>query len=146
MLNIKKSQTSTEYLVLLAVVIVIAIIVISVLGGIPTIGSGGSKNAKLSELKTASIGVDNFFINSSYGKLLIRNNNDFSINIQNLTLDSVACTTSDLPSNVKAGQTKTVECTGSFTDHSGGSTVPEVGFKYIDLRTSAQYRTEDYSE
>lgn len=34
-MNSKKSQTATEYLIILAVVIVIALIVVGVLGGLP---------------------------------------------------------------------------------------------------------------
>ena len=43
----KKSQTATEYLIILSIVIVIALVVISVLGGIPSIGIGASKNTAL---------------------------------------------------------------------------------------------------
>ena len=41
----KRSQTATEYLIILAVVIVIAIVVVSVLGGIPRLGDGSSQRA-----------------------------------------------------------------------------------------------------
>lgn len=61
-----KSQTATEYLIILAVVIVISLIVIGVLGGIPSIGGGSLKNAKITEIKNRKIGVDSFFVNESY--------------------------------------------------------------------------------
>jgi uncharacterized protein (UPF0333 family) len=44
MIRHKKAQTSTEYLIILAVVIVIALIVVGVMGGIPSLGGSDDEN------------------------------------------------------------------------------------------------------
>jgi hypothetical protein len=57
-----KSQTATEYLILLAVVIVVALVVVNAMGGFPGIGSDTSK--KVSDVKLANdvVGVSGFSI------------------------------------------------------------------------------------
>lgn len=142
----KKSQTSTEYLIILAVVIVISIIVVSILGGIPSIGGSLSKNSKLSELRTANVGIDNYYVNTSYAKILVRNNNAYNINLQDMMIDNITCITSELPTILTMGETKIVECSGSFTDYSTTNDIPEFGYKYTDMVSSAQYSNTYYSE
>ncbi|MFW5746184.1 MAG: hypothetical protein ACOCWQ_01385 [Nanoarchaeota archaeon] len=56
--QMRKSQTATEYLVILAVVIIIALIVVGVLGVIPGIGGTSSGQAKATYWKTATIAID----------------------------------------------------------------------------------------
>jgi uncharacterized protein (UPF0333 family) len=55
-----RSQTATEYLILLAVVIIIAVIVVSAMGGIPSIGGGAIDNAANLEAATKHVGVRDF--------------------------------------------------------------------------------------
>ena len=44
--NIKKTQTASEYMIILAIVIIIALIVVGVLGDVPSIGKGANENTK----------------------------------------------------------------------------------------------------
>ena len=60
-----KSQTATEYLIILAVVIVVGLIVVSILGGVPGIGGGAGANTGLAELQSGKIGVMNFVLNTT---------------------------------------------------------------------------------
>jgi hypothetical protein len=74
MINIKRAQTATEYLIILAVVIVIALLVVSVLGGIPSIGGGASEQTVRLQLASQDVGIDNYFVSPAKGYFQFRNN------------------------------------------------------------------------
>ena len=145
----KRAQTATEYLIILAVVIVIALIVVGVLGGIPSIGGGANKNALDAQMKTEKVGIDNYYVNATSAKILLRNNQPDTVTVNKLTIDTMICSpaTSDgLPAQLRAGQTKTVTCTGDFTSHATGRTAPVIGVDYTELNTDANYLTPKYEE
>lgn len=141
-MSFKKSQTATEYLIILAVVIVIALIVVGVLGGIPSIGGGSSSSAKKLLLKNEIVGLENYYINSTYAKLKIRNNNpDSTVNINNITIDGNYCDANGSIS-LKVGESKIIECNGTFIDYSDEKQIPNVRFYYTVLKNFAKYETK----
>ena len=98
-----KSQTATEYLIILAIVLVIALIVVGVLGGIPSIGGGMSKTATNMYLLTADIGIEKWAIDATGTTVIIRNNLDKPVEINTITLGNMHATIDEMfgPDQVK---------------------------------------------
>ncbi|MGM5484010.1 MAG: DUF1566 domain-containing protein [Nanobdellota archaeon] len=146
MLN-KKTQTATEYLIILAVVIVIALIVVGVLGGIPSIGGGAGKSASNAEMLTADIGITNYHVNSTNALIIIRNNKARIVNVDSVSIDGWVCNShnsDNLPKTLSPGESKTINCDGIFLDHANQNTVPDIGSRYTDIQTDATYTTSKY--
>ena len=83
----RKSQTSTEYLVILAVVIVIALLVVGILGGIPGIGGGASRSTSKAAWSSQPIGVTNWVVDTLGTHLELRNNLPETVTINSITLE-----------------------------------------------------------
>ncbi|MGM5484130.1 MAG: hypothetical protein ACQER9_04410, partial [Nanobdellota archaeon] len=100
---LKKAQTATEYLIILAVVIVIALIVVGILGGIPSIGGGANENRIKTYLTTMPVGITNFVVTPAKTTLLFRNNQPNTIRIDEISIDEKVCRSDDLtnPSSKK---------------------------------------------
>lgn len=142
-MNIKKAQTATEYLIILAVVIVIALIVVGVLGGIPSIGGGASSNAASSYWRTAQIGVDSAVVYANgTGQLTIRNNQPGTITVTSVGFGGATNTTSKV---IASGGTVTYEVNtqdinttvGQYA--AGDSYEVDVSIIYTDAQTDASY-------
>ena len=86
-MSFKKSQTATEYLIILAVVVVIALIVVGILGGIPSIGGGVSEGSARAQLKTLPLGIENYASDSLNTRLIIQNNMPSSVRLTAMTID-----------------------------------------------------------
>jgi hypothetical protein len=90
-MNIKKAQTATEYLIILAVVIVIALVVASLLGGFPGIGASSKQNANTGYWLTTDIVVSGISVNTTNSMTLkVRNNLPDTITITSVRLTSTA--------------------------------------------------------
>ncbi|MGM5483665.1 MAG: hypothetical protein ACQER9_01970, partial [Nanobdellota archaeon] len=111
-LNHKKSQTATEYLIILAVVIVIALLVVGILGGIPSIGGGAGSNSEKAVLMNDDVGVVNYAIVSNKTMLSIRNNKPDTVKVNSIWVEKIPCSLSDdeFPMFLNAGQKKLVNC------------------------------------
>jgi len=83
----QRGQTSTEYLILLAVVIIIALILVGVLANIPGIG-GSTRSASTDAFwQTSILGVPSYaFAQVGQDSITIKNNNPSSIVITDLRL------------------------------------------------------------
>ena len=85
----RKAQTATEYLIILAVVIIIALIVIGALGGIPGIGGGASANAATASWSTGAVAVDSIAIDQNGGlDLTLKNNRPNSIQVNDVWMNT----------------------------------------------------------
>ena len=71
----KRAQTATEYLIILAVVIVIALIVVGVMGGIPGIGSGGQRGVSDAYWSTAEVGLPLVVVSAGGAESVVLQNN-----------------------------------------------------------------------
>lgn len=136
-----KSQTATEYLILLAVVIVISLIVVSVLGGIPSIGGQSNKNVVDAQLKTLPVGIINYAISESETLLEVRNNRDYSVKIDAIGLNGTNCNLSSYPI-LKSGQSKKLYCS-NVNGSSGTSYELSLSINYSDVSTAAKYVQND---
>jgi hypothetical protein len=137
----QKSQTATEYLILLAVVIVVALVVVNTLGVFPGIGS--SSNKKISDQKLANdiVGVTSYFIGDSYSIFNLKNNNYDTITVTEFRINQQANLTCNLSNTIPAlpvvlniGQSVTINCsvvnTTSYT--LSDRKTPLIGILYID--------------
>jgi len=89
---IKKAQTATEYLIILAVVIVIALVVASLLGGFPGIGGNIGTNTNKGYWITTDVTIPKFSVGSTGTATLVLQNNL----AETITITSIeTCTTKD---------------------------------------------------
>ena len=139
-----RSQTATEYLIILAVVIVIGLITVGVLGGIPSIGGGTGRNADSAELRTNKIGVMGHTLNSSAMKLLLRNNMPETISLNNLSIEGTVCSATNLPVILSSGRQTTVVCTNVISSEVSGTQYEyDLDINYTDVTAKADYEEDD---
>ena len=135
-MSFKKSQTATEYLIILAVVIIIALIVVGVLGGIPGIGKGASARASAAYWRSADVAITDFAISASgTDTVIIKSNLRNTITVNDLIVNSV-----DLASGetLSSGASRTY--TGSIAACTADQTFSyTVSITYQDSITSANY-------
>ncbi len=137
----RKSQTATEYLIILAVVIVIALVVVNTMGGFPGIGAGSGK--KVSDLKLASdtVGIESYSIGTDSSLFKLKNNYYDTITVTEFRVnqdDNLTCNSSNtvpsLPIVLNIGQSMIITCsvvnTSTYTLSS--KQTPMVGVTYTD--------------
>ncbi|MFT4326093.1 MAG: hypothetical protein ACMXYK_01175 [Candidatus Woesearchaeota archaeon] len=107
----RKSQTATEYLVILAVVIVIAIVVTNLLGGFPSLGGGVSENRARSALLSAEIGIEAYSVSDYDTMLRVKNNKPFGVIIDKIEVNGEECLFFyGTIHQLGVGQTKDIQC------------------------------------
>lgn len=107
-----RSQTATEYLIILAVVIIIGLIVVAALGGIPGIGSGTGSRGDSAELATLPVGVSSHSMGSNYATVQIRNNEPVTVRVETVTVGPNTCTLNP-PVILLPGESQLVGCEGT---------------------------------
>jgi hypothetical protein len=105
-----KSQTATEYLIILAVVIVIALIVVGVLGGIPNMGGKSSSRTANIGLSNQKIGIVSSSVYDCGTKLVLRNNNPEQVTVRKVIINNTNCQTNSIPSKVNPGESLEITC------------------------------------
>jgi len=143
----KSGQSSTEYLVILAVVVIIALAVVGVLGGFPTLTKGVSTKDSLAYWQSGDIGVERPYLSTSTNStIVLRNNQNFGITITAVAFNGATAhnaTNSNLPATLSPGQTVTVLVTANTTNPCNGGTAgsstfsPSVRINYYDTSSSA---------
>jgi len=102
----RKAQASTEYLVLLAIVIVVAVVVAGLLGNFLSFGGETSDRSSKLYWENAEVGILDWLMSSSgEDKLVVRNNQNYDIYITNITVDDE---TSAVNISVSTGEKRTV--------------------------------------
>jgi hypothetical protein len=79
----KKGQASTEYLIILAVVVIVALAVVGVLGGFPTVSKGISEKDAATYWQSADIAIVRYYANQTGTYAILRNNKNFAVKLQN---------------------------------------------------------------
>lgn len=89
-LRMRKGQTATEYLIILAVTIIIALVAVSVLGGFPTLFTSQS-GEMLSEAYwgSAKISITHHRIAGTVGRFVFMNKMRYPIEITIISLDNI---------------------------------------------------------
>ncbi|MFH0860384.1 MAG: hypothetical protein V1921_04230 [Candidatus Altiarchaeota archaeon] len=109
----RKAQASTEYLVILAVVIIIALVVVAVLGGFIDIGRGADAQAAKSYWRIADIGLVDWNQDATTLTVVARNNQDYKIAISAISPDGGVTNSSANSGPIQPGGTKTFTITKS---------------------------------
>ena len=130
-----RGQLSTEYLVILAVVVIIALIVVTVLSGFIDIGGGASAQASRAYWRGADIGLVNWKISKSGtdSEFVVRNNLDYSIKITEMKVGGADIIAGD---NVTIVPGKTSTVAQDINVCSGGSYSLPVSVTYDDVQHS----------
>lgn len=137
-MHIKRAQTATEYLIILAVVIVIALIVVGILGGIPGTGAGTATKVNSAYWATTEIALDNWAINSTGGvTIIVKNNNEYAVQLFSFRINGEEM----LANNVTLGISDQARVNGALS--SGGTAgTPysyNISMSYINLANGAAY-------
>jgi photosystem II stability/assembly factor-like uncharacterized protein len=135
--SINKSQTATEYLIILAVVITIALIVVGTFGGLTAIGGAGDDSSNRAILAVSEIGVVDYAGTSSGMLVSLQNNKPFSVELVAVSLSGVNCTNSSLPVVMNIGGKQTLFCPNIVTTAEKYSHPIQVHFR--EIRTGAMY-------
>jgi hypothetical protein len=139
----KKGQTATEYLIILAVVIVIALIVVGVLGGIPSIGGGAKDNSLSAYWATSKVGVNSISVANADGDVtvVLRNNLPNTIDVTSVELVMANGTYLENTTSytLAAGRTQSVLVQGDGAIGSGTTFSYTPEFNYTDSETSGTF-------
>ncbi len=102
-----RGQGTTEYLIILAIVIVIALVVVGVLGGIPSLGAGVSESTSRTYWTgTNPVAVIEWQVTPSTGTLVVKNLTAGTIRVTDINWGGSAIDITDV--NVGAGSTANV--------------------------------------
>jgi hypothetical protein len=119
MTKIKRGQTATEYMILVAVVIVIAVVVASILGGFPGISGGTNSRVEEFKLKTSEVAVDGYANFSDHSLIKVRNNHWDTLTLQEVWVNNEPCDDERIngsnETTLNVGQTIDLNCSVTFT-------------------------------
>ena len=136
--SLKKAQTATEYIVIVAVVIVIGIVV----GMLISQGSGSASETSVrkdeAKVMTGTVAVTKHVVSNESAKVQVVNNNPYTISLTALTIDGTVCQTSDVPVTLRTGGTKLVTCS-NINGMAGDRYSLEVIANYTNSEVSASY-------
>lgn len=135
----KRAQTATEYLIILAVVIIIALIVVAVMGGIPGIGGQTSERQARSNLQTQVIAVTGYAANTEQLSITIRNNHQNSVDVTDIAFneDQTGCGGFETKT-LTPGESVTVLCENSLVSAGARYEIP-IAIRYVDRTTNAEF-------
>ena len=136
----KKGQSSTEYLIILAVVIIIALIVVGVLGGIPGVGKSASSRSSAAYWSSTDVAIPDFAVDEGGDSnfMRIRNNLKNSIIITNVELGGTTIITSD--QTINSGESKNMTLDNHVDCGSAGDGYSyDLVLTYTDSGTGASY-------
>jgi len=134
---IRRAQTATEYLIILAVVIIIALIVVSAMGGIPGMGGASKQKASQAYWNTAKIAITSYAIGPTSTTLYLRNNNLEAVTIDAISLSGVNLNIT--PITLSTGETRTFSSTNVHCVTGSNSFSHGVRINYTDTSTNGVY-------
>lgn len=140
----KRAQTATEYMIILAIVIIIALIVAAVLGQFPTMGGASRARASTIFWQSTDIGIVAYSIAED------GDNDDITLRLRNNRKDTMVITTIlfddttivDEEYVIAPGEVVTIFSgidTGSFCNRPGDMYTVEVTIDYIDDETGETF-------
>ena len=135
---LKKAQTATEYLVILAVVIVIALVAVGVLGGIPGVGKSADSRAEQAYWSGTKIGITGWAVDEAGNITLgIKNNEQRTVQVSSISVDGQEVLSTDTVLNIGAKRTITglLSSVGNENDPYSYN----VSITYSDVETNTTY-------
>ena len=107
----RKGQGTTEYLIILAVIIVVALVVVGVMGWFPGVaGSITEQQSRAYWSAAAPLAITQWNIDGTNTDLVVRNQTTDKIEVESITLDGTAVNVTD--ANIIAGSQGTFTGTG----------------------------------
>jgi hypothetical protein len=140
----KLSQTATEYMVVLAIVIIISLIVAIILGQFPGLGSSAKVRGSSAFWNSADVGVMHFSISYDDGNddvvMVVRNNHNFLIRVNEILINSYEME-GVTPFVLGTGVQETLRATGvgPFCARAGDAFSVSLTIKYTDDVTGESY-------
>ncbi len=112
-----KGQGTTEYLIILAVVVVIALVVVGVLGFVPGIGGSTTEQQSAAYWRGGSpFAIMEYNFNGTSYTFVVRNNTEQSLTLTEITLDGPQTAASALSiADTVVGAGKTATLTGTYS-------------------------------
>jgi len=132
---VRKAQTATEYLIILAVVIIIALIVVGVMGGIPAMGGNSKMKTSAAYWSTAKLALISYAVKPTGVNLSMRNNE-----INTLMINSISLGGTNLgitPQVLSTGQTAAFN--SGAKNCTSGTFSYTVVINYTDVATGGGY-------
>ncbi len=109
----KKAQVSTEYLVILAVVLVVALVVVALVSGVTPVSSGVSETQSKNYWQSqAPISITAWKYASTTLDMTMQNNDGQKVTITGMTSGAGTAMTIPANSSFSVGETKTISATG----------------------------------
>ena len=128
----RKAQASTEYIIILAMVIIVALIVVGVIGRIPRLGSSTAVRTSSGYWQQADIAIPASYFNQTSGSVVVRNNMPFKIMLLNMSIGPDYNATNLPIATLKSGAQATVTFVNN-TEIALGDVSYTVSFIYQDL-------------
>ncbi len=108
MLTLRRAQTATEYLIILAVVIIVSLVVISSLGGVTFIGGNTADQVTSVQLRNLDVGILDIAQEGNTVSFILRNNQPETILISDVRVGSISCMVSSFL--LGAGESRRILC------------------------------------
>ncbi len=138
--KMKRGQGTTEYLIILAIVIVIALVVVGVLGGIPSLGAGVSEStSKTYWMGTSPLAIIESVITTTTGTMVVKNLTAGTITLDDVNWNGTMAGLTDV--TIGAGATVNVTNTDFICTTRGQSFSKTVALKYDTVNISGQFFT-----
>lgn len=135
----KKSQSATEYLIILAIVLLVVVGVISLVGDFSSFRSGNSDDANKLDLLSRKIAVTSFSVSTESIKLQIENTNNFAIELENITIDGTVCDSQKLPLVMGPSNSRSITCSNIYGIQSGELYTFDMSFDWQNLQTTTSF-------
>jgi hypothetical protein len=134
-----RSQTATEYLVILSVAVLIALLVIGSFANISILGGPNTDTSQKTVLIASDFAVMDYVSTQTGTKLILQNNKPYSIELSSISLNGINCSTTHLPRLLSTGSKITVACTNIRTNSSRYRFT--LGTTHTQVHTGATFNT-----
>ena len=125
----RKGQGTTEYLIILAVIIVIALVVVGVMGWFPGLSTGITEQQSKAYWQSASpLAITDWSVTSSGAIFTVQNMTTDKIQLKDISMDGTALGLAD--ANISAGSNTTTTLDNTVTCTSGSNYQYNIAISY----------------
>ena len=137
-----KAQVSTEYLVILAVVLVVALVVVALVGGITPVSSGVTESQSKNYWQaTAPISLKGWKYGGTNLELIVQSMEGSQIIITGISIEGTPVMSSN--TSLTVGESKSISMTMPNSCGSGNFELSNVTFTYSKSSVSGLYQRGD---
>ena len=135
----KKSQTGSEYVMIISVVLIIGLLIAVLLGVFPDIGGIQEQRAQDFDLTKGQISIDNIGSTDSETKLVLRNNQIRPVDLNDVSIEGYHCDNNQLPVTLNPGDKQTVTCTNINDTIVNKDFTPSVSVLWCDYELGQEF-------